>query len=427
VPVTFRILYFLLLLPLQGLAWTDLELLPVVSEGRVRPLGVLPNDTPYFPVPGRRGDWLPLDSLSSALNSTAYSLPNYQRLYASYLDHPNLTSMAPELVQAYLPLAGTIYRQAHGKALHYPTLNQLKAELLYYSFPWVLLTSGIYLMAAIGLGLALAQPRLLGWCIPVILLAFAVHTMILALRWYILDRPPVSNMFETVVYVPWVAVLASFLFREPLLPFAGSIVSILLLAILQVTKLNEIMEPLQPVLDSQFWLIIHVLMVVGSYGAFFLSGVLGHFYLVQYLRGKNLGDLAKNVLHAMYIGTALLIPGTILGGVWAAQSWGRFWDWDPKEAWAFITACTYLLCIHAYTFRKMGDLGLAVGSVVGLMVVSFTWYGVNYILGTGLHSYGFGSGGEFYYYGYLIGETLFLALCLFLPLAYVEKKRSDKI
>ncbi len=412
-----------LLLPLQGLALSELEVLPVVSEGRIRPLGAVREESLYFVVPARNGDWLSLDALASQRNRTAYSTDTYQRLQMAYLSHPDLKQMTPHLLAAYKELAGRAYRKACGKALTYPTERQLRAELLYYAFPWIALTSALYLSAAIGLGLALGKRRWFKCSIPILIAAFACHTAILALRCYVLQRPPVSNMFETVIYVPWIAVIASLLLRRgPLLPFAASIVSIVLLTILQVMKLNEPMQPVQPVLDSQFWLIIHVLMIVGSYGTFLLSGVLGHFYLVQYARKRASPELATSVLHTMYLGTALLIPGTILGGVWAAQSWGRFWDWDPKEAWAFVTACTYLLCIHAYTFRKIGDLGLAVGSVIGLMIVSFTWYGVNYILGTGLHSYGFGSGGEFYYYGYLIAEVLFLTLCVFPALAYVEKK-----
>ncbi len=107
-----------------------------------------------------------------------------------------------------------------------------------------------------------------------------------------------------------------------------------------------------------------------------------------------LPQLSKSILHTMYIGTAMLIAGTILGGVWAAESWGRFWDWDPKESWAFISSCCYLIFIHAYTFRYIHQIGLAIGAVIGLWAISFTWYGVNYILGTGLHSYGFGSGAK---------------------------------
>jgi ABC-type transport system involved in cytochrome c biogenesis permease subunit len=147
-------------------------------------------------------------------------------------------------------------------------------------------------------------------------------------------------------------------------------------------------------------------MIVGSYGVLLLAGVLGHLLLIY--GDKASKGLFPALLLSLYIGVALLIPGTLLGGVWAAQSWGRFWDWDPKESWAFITACIYLLFIHAYRFKYIGPYGLAFGSIFGLIAVSFTWYGVNYILGTGLHSYGFGNGGEWIYYLFIVAELTFL-------------------
>ena len=156
-------------------------------------------------------------------------------------------------------------------------------------------------------------------------------------------------------------------------------------------------------------------MVVGSYGLFILAGALGHLYLLLTLLGtKKLSSLGLYIKQALYAGIALLIPGTLLGGVWAAQSWGRFWAWDPKESWAFISACIYLLWIHAFTYRKIADFGLAVGSIVGLLAISFTWYGVNYILGTGLHSYGFGQGGRGAYTAFVVIELVFLGLSFFI-------------
>ncbi|MBA3604208.1 MAG: cytochrome c biogenesis protein CcsA, partial [Parachlamydiaceae bacterium] len=157
---------------------------------------------------------------------------------------------------------------------------------------------------------------------------------------------------------------------------------------------------------------------------FLLSSILGHIYLVGLAYYKrettSLELVAQSIVLSLYIGVVLLIGGTLLGGIWAAQSWGRFWDWDPKESWAFISICIYLLWIHAYRFGKIQHLGIAVGSILGFLAISFTWYGVNYILGTGLHSYGFGSGGNFYYYCYLFAELLFLA-------ASVHMFRSDVI
>jgi ABC-type transport system involved in cytochrome c biogenesis permease subunit len=198
--------------------------------------------------------------------------------------------------------------------------------------------------------------------------------------------------------------------RLPL--FASILTAIALLIPLIISKLDSSLENVQAVLDSQYWLTIHVLMVVGSYGVLILSGILGHIYLTLLVKNKKEDSKTKFcatlVLQTMYLGVALLITGTILGGIWAAQSWGRFWDWDPKESWALITALIYLTIVHLYRFKKIANYGLCLGSIAGIMAVSFTWYGVNYILGTGLHTYGFGSGGEFWYYGYLFVETVII-------------------
>ena len=139
----------------------------------------------------------------------------------------------------------------------------------------------------------------------------------------------------------------------------------------------------------------------------------------------TLKQLSSMILQTLYIGTAMLIAGTILGGLWAAESWGRFWDWDPKESWAFISSAFYLIWIHAYRFHKISSFGLAFGSVSGLLAISFTWYGVNYILGTGLHSYGFGSGGEHLYYAFLGTESLFLSVVLWHHLFFNLKNQRE--
>lgn len=391
-----------------------------------------------LPAYQRPGEWLPLDTLrrwQEKENFTAFPADIYERLQATFsrldealrtgqpdaLTAPLGEQIADILVSAYEPLAGQPVRRSVASTLYYPTQRQLQAELLYYRLPLVTVTIGYYIIGLTFLFLAnRLQRRGLDVCAWMLLfLGFLVHTALLALRCYILQRPPVSNMLETLLFVPWVAMLIGLLWRgfanSRLALGAGALASILLLTLLEVTKLDSGMENVQAVLDSQYWLIIHVLMVVSSYGVFLLCGFLGHLYLLNYPRRwlalVERSRLATAILHTMYLGTALLIPGTILGGVWAAQSWGRFWDWDPKESWAFITACIYLIFIHLYRFQRIGSYGLAMGSVVGLLAVSFTWYGVNYILGTGLHSYGFGAGGELWYAAYFIAEIAFLALC----------------
>lgn len=383
-------------------------------------------------LPGRLipGEWYSLRALDLRVydatkdrtipveNFTVYPDPVFNALREAYGKN-DLETIAHLTIQGYAPLEGTVYQKAVGKSLIYPTLDQLQAEARYYQLPLPMVALLFYAVAAILLVLSLSTHT--RWvrrtAFATLACAWLIHTVVLALRCYILARPPVATMFETVVYVPWIAVTLAYIYywkvRAMAVPLAAAILTIALLGILEATQLSNGMEPLQPVLDSQYWLIIHVLLVVASYGVFLLAGVLGHLYLAfAAFKKRPLNLVARAILHTLYLGTFMLVSGTILGGVWAAQSWGRFWDWDPKESWAFISCCVYIIEIHLYSFRRIGDTGLAAGSIVGLWAISFTWYGVNYILGTGLHSYGFGSGGEAYYYSFLLVEVLFVAVCL---------------
>lgn len=397
-------------------------------------------------LPGRykSGEWHSLHALKVKIfnsssgklelvkNFTLYSDALFERIRDSYFRlqsamkekdthsaaiHKQLLSQA--LMEGYQTLAQKPYTSALGKMLYYPSPWKLQAEAFYAHYPLVLLCIAGYTfsLSLFLLAFRLHLKALFSAAYCLIFMTFAMHTFLLILRSYILGRPPVANMFETVLYVPWVAVLISLILRffysnsVPLI--ASALASMVLLTLLQLNFYSSSFENVQAVLDSHYWLFIHVLMVVGSYGLFLLACLLGHIYLsgLAYCKHETpfLALVAQLLLKILYVGVALLVAGTLLGGVWAAQSWGRFWDWDPKESWAFISICIYLLWIHAYRFGKIHRFGLAVGSILGFLAISFTWYGVNYILGTGLHSYGFGSGGTFYYYSYIFIELLFLA------------------
>ena len=189
--------------------------------------------------------------------------------------------------------------------------------------------------------------------------------------------------------------------------------------------LDESFRPLMPVLRSNFWLTIHVLTIVSSYGAAFLSWAIGNIALGHYLFGKytmlgitknaapgygpaksgNVGAitvrppeethmLAHYAYKVMQVTVILLAVGTILGGLWADVSWGRFWGWDPKEVFALVSLLIYLAILHGRFAGIFGNFGLVVGTVLGFSAVVFSWYGVNFVLGVGLHSYGFGVGGQ---------------------------------
>lgn len=152
-------------------------------------------------------------------------------------------------------------------------------------------------------------------------------------------------------------------------------------------------------LRSNFWLTVHVLTITLGYAAFALTLGISNITLFQYLRGN--AGLAMRVTalnhlnyRAMQFGVVLLAAGTILGGVWADYSWGRFWGWDPKEVWALIALLFYVAILHGRYTGWIGQFGYAAWSVGAFLSVIMAWYGVNFILGAGLHSYGFSSGGR---------------------------------
>lgn len=402
-------------------------------------------------LPGKDGEWYSLnaltlqqynkktESLVPITNFTLFSNDDFEKIQKIYsklifdYSNPELKeTLAALLIHNYKAIAGTPIKKAWDKSISYPSSLKLQIENWYYEIPLIEAAITMYgvaiLLLSIGLGQKKRRIKKMGTFFA--LVAFVLNGLILCVRCYILGRPPVSNMFETVIYVPWISVLVSLILSSRLKNYiiilGSCVVAIGLLVLLKLTGLGSSMENVQAVLDSQYWLIIHVLMVVGSYGVFALSGVLGQFYLWQYISHKHetysMHELGHAILQSMYVGIALLIPGTLLGGIWAAQSWGRFWDWDPKESWAFISSCLYVLFIHAYTFKYIGFFGLAMGAVLGLLAISFTWYGVNYILGTGLHSYGFGSGGEIYYYLFIAVELFFL---FWASLIYFQSTRNS--
>lgn len=380
-------------------------------------------------------NWLPLHALSVQVlnpktlelsyvkNFTAYSDDLFKDIQTKYLQFVNekstdsLQKLRDALFSAYSTITDKPYKETTNKKLYFPTKSQLYLEKIYYQLPFLNLLILGYGASFILFLFANKKRTIIFYSTTTIFLfTFCLHTSLLLIRSYLLGRPPVSNMTETVLFVPWIALLVSFLlayFYSSYLPLLlASFGSFTLALILKLSEMDTSLENIQAVLDSRFWLTIHVLMIVSSYGAFLLSGLIGHIYLLIPSRkttSKTKQLLTKLTLQSLYIGLALLIPGTILGGVWAAESWGRFWDWDPKEAWAFITCCAYLVIVHAHYFSLIQGKGVAIGAIIGLMVVAFTWYGVNYILGTGLHSYGFGAGGEQYFYGYLVFELIFLA------------------
>ncbi len=229
---------------------------------------------------------------------------------------------------------------------------------------------------------------------------FLVQAIGLLVRVLVAGRPPVTNMYESIIWVAFGTILFALIFEKIyhagvfLLGAIPIALLSLILADSQPLILDPSIHPLTPVLRDNFWLTIHVLTITLSYAAFALSLGVAHVALIRIILHKNVAASLYNYLYrTLQVGVLLLATGTILGGVWANYSWGRFWDWDPKETWALIALLGYLLLLHGRLAGRWGGFGLALGSVIAFLSVLMAWYGVNFVLGAGLHSYGFGTGG----------------------------------
>lgn len=247
---------------------------------------------------------------------------------------------------------------------------------------------------------------------------FLMHIYGFALRCLIAGRPPVTNMYESVIWVAFGAVLFALIFevinpkRYYLIAATAGAIVCLVLADTLPTVLDPSIHPLTPVLRSNFWLTIHVLSITLGYAAFMLALGLGHIVLwkcaLRPEQEQAISSLHDALYRALQVGVLLLAAGTILGGVWANYSWGRFWGWDPKEVWALIALLGYLAILHGRYAGWLRKFGIAAWSVVAFLGVVMAWYGVNYVLGAGLHSYGFGTGGGKYVAIYVIVEVIYV-------------------
>lgn len=250
-------------------------------------------------------------------------------------------------------------------------------------------------------------------------IGFLIHTLGFAFRIYLSGRAPVTNMYETVVWMSWGAILFAMilekLYKFKLLLLAGCLVGVVGMVIADSAPavLDPSIQPLEAVLRSNYWLTVHVMTITISYSAFALAWGLGNLGLIYYALNEHkyvdpIRKIATGVYRAMQIGVAFLAPGIILGGIWADYSWGRFWGWDPKETWALIALLGYIIVLHARIVNWLQNFGMIVSGVLTFSLVVMAWYGVNFVLGAGLHSYGFGAGGVEYVSAVVALQFLFV-------------------
>jgi len=297
------------------------------------------------------------------------------------------------------------YQQKFGAAV-IPTQSVIDAEITYNKinifeklFKYYLFT-GLLMLVFLFMDIFSAKKwkkRVITGLSVFLFALFLAHTLGLAARWYISGHAPWSNGYESMIYIGWATVFAGFLFSRTskMTLAATAVLTSLILMVAHLNWLDPEITPLVPVLKS-YWLMIHVAVITGSYGFLGLGALLGFMnLLLMILRTKknynNITDTIKELTYinemTLTVGVFMATVGTFLGGVWANESWGRYWGWDPKETWALVIVLIYAMILHLRFIPKAnGKYLFNLVSVLGFSTVIMTYFGVNYYL-SGLHSY----------------------------------------
>jgi ABC-type transport system involved in cytochrome c biogenesis permease subunit len=295
---------------------------------------------------------------------------------------------------------------AYLKAGDFPGLDLPKSEFeaSFNRFAPFFLSRWLYVLAFVlavfgWLTLPKTFTRAAVWLTMLILV---LHTYALVGRIYISGRPPVTNLYSSAVFIGWggavLALILERIFRNGLGVVVATVAGFLSLGVAEhlASDGTDTFAVLQAVLDTQFWLSTHVVCITLGYSTTYLAGLLGVLFVglgvcTPLLNAKLSRDLVRMIYGTLCFSIFFSFVGTVLGGLWADDSWGRFWGWDPKENGALIIVLWNALCLHARWGGMVKDRGLALLAVAGNIAVSWSWFGVNE-LGVGLHSYGFREG-----------------------------------
>lgn len=300
------------------------------------------------------------------------------------------------------------YQKFYGAAV-YPSQTKISAEVFYNEakiferiYPFYLLIGFILLILSF---VKILRPSFqidlfLKVSLALIIVLFIAHTIGLANRWYISGHAPWSDGYESMIYISWSTVLAGFIFskRSSMTMASTGILTGLILFVAHLNWMNPQVTNLVPVLNS-YWLSIHVSMITASYGFLGLGALLGFITLILFVlkNEKNEKHIVLSIKElnainemSLMVGLVLLTVGNFLGGVWANESWGRYWGWDPKETWALVTILVYAVVVHLRFIKSLySEFSYSVISLLSFTSVLMTYFGVNYYL-AGLHSYGKG-------------------------------------
>jgi len=263
-------------------------------------------------------------------------------------------------------------------------------------------------------------------------LAFVIHTTGLIYRMVLEGRPPVTNLYSSAIFIGWGACLLGLILEKFYRNGIGAVVAsgigfITLIIAHHLALEGDTMEMMRAVLDTNFWLATHVVTVTIGYASTYVAGFLALIYILRGVFTKTLDEATGKALARMIYGivcfaTLFSFIGTVLGGIWADQSWGRFWGWDPKENGALIIVLWNALILHLRWGGIIRERGLVNCAIFGNIVTAWSWFGVN-MLGIGLHSYGFTDTAFKWLVLFVVSQLAFIALGL-LPVRMWKSLRA---
>ena len=356
-----------------------------------------------FPVPDHPGDaWVsPAD-----IRSMKTIDPELMEMYKSFNDFMASEKTDGTDQNSFILYIGAEQQKFSGQII--PTSSKIKAELLLNRmdvFGNLMKIYGLLSLVVLGFffySVFRSKPpdKLTKWTWVVIFAFFLFHTLGLALRWYISGRAPWSNGYESMIYISWTAMLAGLILSRKSLGglTATLVLTATILSVASMSWLDPEITPLVPVLKS-YWLTIHVALIAGSYGFLLLGAVISFLNLILmiFTTSINKDKMLQNIKELtviseiiLLVGLIMLSVGTYLGGVWANESWGRYWGWDAKETWALVTILVYAFILHMRMIPGLQSIfTYNFATLFGFASVIMTYFGVNYYL-SGLHSYAAG-------------------------------------
>jgi len=373
----------------------------------------------YLAPPATPGaEWRPLEPMGPG--SAAGQGIEYLRLFNSMLD-ACVEGQPAEFNRLLADYRGQVRRQApaDSQAVEFEAFFNRADPFFFCQLLYVL----IFVMVVVSW---LAWTKPLGRAaLTVLILTLILHTLGLAGEISISGRPPVTDLTSSAIFIAWgiglVCLILERIFRNGIGIVIAAILGFCSLHIAYRLSLRgeDAFQVLMAVLDTNFWLATHVLCISFGYAASFLAGFMGIAYLVMGLGTKRLAGARGKPLADMIYGTVVFAAimsfvGTVLGGIWADQSWGRFWGWDPKENGALLVVLTNVLLLHARWGGLVRNRGMALLAIFGNIVTAWSWFGTN-MYGVGLHSYGHMESGQPWLIGFVLSQFLLILLGWFLP------------